>query len=171
MSIAIPTRLRGPGLLVIAAVSCGGGGAHTATHEPCATSTAGAELVRALSEPVTLELLVMNGLLWEGSCDGKAPRVVRVGIDRKPWCEVAVTCSRVISAAFACKGPPIAAGAHVVQVELADAPSSLMLRTMSLPAFDKTKDGHFVFGAHVAVWVRDQGILIDPPTATAEAMF
>jgi hypothetical protein len=71
--------------------------------------------------------------------------------------------------AYACEGAKLDAGEHLVGVEIADKPASLMLRTMSLPAFDKEGSG-VSFGAHVRVWVHEDLIIIDPPTVSSRPM-
>ena len=136
-------------------------------HSSC-PDPGGGDVVRALSEPVALEVAVLDELAWGASCAGHPQRVVRVGVDRKPWCSVTIPCTTTIQApprSFACKGPPVAPGARTLEVEIDGIPAVDMLRTMSLPAFDRGRDGSFVFGAHVSVWVSETQILIDPPTA------
>jgi hypothetical protein len=61
-------------------------------------------------------------------------------------------------------------GARTLDVQIDGLPASDMIRTMSLPAFDRSRDGSFVFGAQVEVWVSETQIIIDPPTASPAMM-
>jgi hypothetical protein len=127
-------------------------------------------LASMLAVPVDLAISVHDVLESRASCDGTTPEVVRVQIDRKPWCQVSIPCTTTIHApppSFDCGGAPVEAGAHVVGVELAGHPATLMLRTMSVPAFEKV-GGQFMLGAYVSVWVASDRIIIDPPTVTRE---
>jgi hypothetical protein len=159
---------------LVAIAACGGAPPPTQSiqNTGCPDTHTG-DVVRALSEPVALDIVVLDLLSWGTSCTTHPQRVVRVGIDRKPWCSVTIDCTTTIQApprAFPCTGPPVAPGARTLGVEIDGLPASLMLRTMSLPAFDRARDGTFVFGAHVDVWANETQILIDPPTANPTLM-
>jgi hypothetical protein len=127
-----------------------------------------------LRQPVELDLLVLAAFRPPLTCAGTAARAVRASLDDKPWCEVSVPCTTTISApprSFACTGPAVVAGQHRLGVEISGEPSSLVVRTLSFPAIDRTSDGSFILGAHVRVWADDDTIDIDPPTAMRQMMF
>jgi hypothetical protein len=131
------------------------------------------DLASLLAQPVDLDLRVHDDFGWDPSCKSPPEHVVRVTIDNAPWCEVRIPCTTTIQApapTFPCTGKPLKAGARHIGVELDARPATEMLRTMSLPAFDYTRDGSVFVGAHVSVWVDDKTILIDPPTASEQLM-
>jgi hypothetical protein len=156
----------------VAIAACAGAPPVVVSNAGCPDASGG-EVARALSQPVALEVVVLDELAWGGSCAAHPQRVVRVGVDRKPWCSVTIPCTTTIQApprAFACQGPPVAPGARTLEVEIDGVPAADMLRTMSLPAFDRARDGSLMFGAQVSVWVSEAQILIDPPMVTRGLM-
>jgi hypothetical protein len=135
------------------------------------------EPTRVLAAPVQLGVSVGDMLTWpapweEHACDGIAPRVVRIAIDKVPWCEVSIPCSvevREPPRTFACRGAPIPAGARFVTAALVGTATEAG-EQYSLPAFDRYGSGGrcWMFGAHIMVWVYDDHIRIAPPTPGLE---